>query len=65
MIVPTQGLYPGLILRSVAISAFTRVFGALWQRVSKDGAALVLRDGASRLLRMRAERERGARTTND
>jgi hypothetical protein len=26
-----------LILRSAAISAFTRVFDALWRRVSKDG----------------------------
>jgi hypothetical protein len=27
----------GLILRSIAISAFTRVFDALWRCVSKDG----------------------------
>jgi hypothetical protein len=44
--IAATGHYPGLILRSVAK-----------QRVSKDGATLVLRDGASRLLRMRAERE--------
>jgi len=42
-----------LILRSVALSAFTRVFDALWRRVSKDGGGVMLRDGASRLLSMR------------
>jgi hypothetical protein len=29
-----------LLLRSVATSAFTRVFDALWRRVSKDGGKL-------------------------
>jgi hypothetical protein len=33
-----------LILRSVASSAFTRVFDALWRRVSKDEDGLMLRD---------------------
>jgi hypothetical protein len=32
--------YPGLILRSMAISAFTRVVDALWPCVSKDRAAI-------------------------
>jgi len=31
------------MVRSVAISAFTRVFDALWQRVSNHGAARLLR----------------------
>jgi len=45
------------MVRSAAISAFTRVFDALWQRVSNHGAALVLRDALASLalLRMRAE----------
>jgi hypothetical protein len=46
----------GLMLRSRTSSAFTRVFDALWCGVSKHEAAPILRDGASRLLRMRAER---------
>jgi hypothetical protein len=44
IIVLTQGSIR-LILRSIAISAFTRVFDALWRCVSKDGAGLMLRDG--------------------
>jgi hypothetical protein len=57
MLAITRKLFPGLILRSVAINAFTRVFDARWQRLSKDGAALAVRDGASRLLRKRAGRK--------
>src|SRR4051812_22996790 len=29
--------HPGLMLRSIAVSAFTRVFDALWRCVSKHG----------------------------
>jgi len=38
-------LGPGaaLILRSGPLSAFTRVFDALWDRVSKDGGAPLIR----------------------
>jgi hypothetical protein len=42
------------MVRSIAISAFTRVFDALWRCVSNHEAALVLRDAPSALLRMRA-----------
>ena len=34
-----------LILRSGPLSAFTRVFDALWGRVSKASGGLMLRDG--------------------
>jgi hypothetical protein len=40
-----------LMVRSVAMSAVTRVFDALWRRVSDHGA--ILRDAPSALLRMR------------
>jgi hypothetical protein len=46
-------LHSALILRSLAISAFTRVFDALWQGVSKDEGGHILRDAPSALLRMR------------
>ena len=58
------------MLRSVAISAFTRVFDALWQRVSKQGPPPSFETPARnkgmrlrlrlRALRMRAERVRRA-----
>src|SRR5205823_9216138 len=46
---------PALMLRSRALSVFTRVFHALWRGASKhEGTRCpILRDGASRLLRMR------------
>ena len=46
---------PALMLRSRALSVFTRVFHALWRGASKHEGTRrpILRDGASRLLRMR------------
>jgi hypothetical protein len=44
-------LFPDLILRSVAISAFTRVFDALWQRVSKGEVARMLQQRGHPTLR--------------
>ena len=44
-------LFPDLTLRSVAISAFTRVFDALWQRVSKGEVARMLQQHGHPILR--------------
>ena len=49
-----------LILRSIAISAFTRVLDALWRGVSKDAAAPVPQRTMVRDARLRFQLRRGS-----